>query len=94
MANGDYGDYTQQLAIAAKSSVGYQIEKPILDDIDDDDDDDTPVIKVDSLACEEPLLKKQESIDSKDVFNTPSEWSKFWTLVGRCQTHYYRDWVN
>lgn len=63
----------------------------------DDDDKDTPVIRVDTLTCVDvPLLKQQQTGESKDmdVITPPSEWSKFWTLVGRCQMCYYRDWVN
>lgn len=92
VANGDYGEYVPQLAISANRSLSYQTEKSA--DFDADDQD-TPVIKVDTLGCVDmPLLKKQQSMDSKDVIKPPSEWSKFWTLVGRCQVYYYRDWVN
>lgn len=90
MANGDYGEYVPQLATSANRSLCYQIEKTNYDA----DDQNTPVIKVDTLGCSDmPMLKKQYSIDGKDIIETPSEWSKFWTLVGRCQQHNYRDWV-
>lgn len=91
VANGDYGEFVPQLATSANRSLCYQVEKGA--DFDGDDHD-TPVIKVDTLGCPDmPLLKKQYSMDSKDVIKTPSEWSKFWTLVGRCQVYYYRDWT-
>lgn len=91
VANGDYGEFSQQLAISANRSICYQCDKPT---VFDDDDDNTPVIKVDTLGCVDmPLLKKQPSTDGKDMIVAPSEWSKFWTLVGRCQVHYYRDWT-
>lgn len=91
MANGDYGEFVPQLAISANRSMCYQIEKTT--DFDADDQD-TPVIKVDTLGCADvPLLKKQYSMDGKEIIKPPSEWSKFWTLVGRCQVYYYRDWV-
>lgn len=92
MANGDYGEFVSQLAISANRSLRYQTEKSA--DFDADDEN-TPVIKVDTLGCVDmPLLKKQQSIDGKDIIKSPSEWSKFWTLVGRCQVYHYRDWVN
>ncbi|XP_031623711.1 ATP-binding cassette sub-family G member 1 [Contarinia nasturtii] len=90
VANGDYGEFVPQLAISANRSMCYQIEKTDYDA----DDQDTPVIKVDTLGCADmPLLKKQYSMDGKEVIKPPSEWSKFWTLVGRSQVYYYRDWT-
>lgn len=92
MANGDYGEFVPQLAMSANRSLCYQTDKSTNYDADDQD---TPVIKVDSLGYPDmPLLKKQYSTDGKDIIRPPSEWSKFWTLVGRCQVYYYRDWVN
>lgn len=92
MANGDYGEFGPQLSASANRSICYQIEKSAEFDADDQD---TPVIKVDTLGyADMPLLKKQQSMDGKDYIKSPSEWSKFWTLVGRCQVYYYRDWVN
>lgn len=92
VANGDYGEFVPQLAMSANRSLCYQTEKSTNYDADDQD---TPVIKVDSLGYPDmPLLKKQYSIDGKETIKPPSEWSKFWTLVGRCQVYYYRDWVN
>lgn len=91
VANGEYGEFVPQLALSANRSMCYQAEKPA--DYDDDDQN-TPVIKVETLGCPDvPLLKKQQSIDGKDIIKSPSEWSKFWTLVGRFQVYYYRDWV-
>lgn len=85
-----------QLAATANRSLCYQTDRPADFCVDDKD---TPVIKVDSLACvDAPLLKQHDHGDAKDidrdVITPPSEWSKFWTLVGRCQVCYYRDWVN
>lgn len=94
MANGDYGDFVQQLSTSAKRSTTYQTQKSTAGD--SGDDSLTPVIKVNTLGCiDAPLLKKQLSIDGngKDAITVPSEWSKFWTLVRRCHVHYYRDWV-
>lgn len=94
VANGDYGDFVQQLSTAAKRSTTYQIQKSAADDTGDDCL--TPVINVNTLGCiDAPLLKKQLSIDGngKDAITVPTEWSKFWTLVRRCHVHYYRDWV-
>lgn len=91
VANGDYGEFVPQLAISANRSMSYQADNPA--DYDDDDQN-TPVIKIDTLGCPDmPLLKKQQSMDCKDIIRSPSEWSKFWTLVGRSQVYYYRDWV-
>lgn len=90
VANGDFGDFIPQLSASANRSICYQAASPA-----EYDEQDTPIIKVDTLGCVDvPLLKKQLSLDGKDVIKTPSEWSKFWTLVGRCQIHYYRDWVS
>lgn len=89
VANGDYGDFVQQLATAANRSTIYHTDKS-------GDDSSTPVINVNTLGCiDAPLLKKQLSIDGSgnDAITVPSEWSKFWTLVRRCHVHYYRDWV-
>lgn len=93
VANGDYGDFMSQLNTAANRSICYRSDKSA--DFGDDDAD-TPVIKVDSLACvDAPLIKQHNDCDLKDIdtITPPSEWSKFWTLVGRCQVCYYRDWV-
>lgn len=88
VANGDYGDFTAQLAAAAAKYQGEKIP-------DSDENDNMPVIKVDSFSMQmEPLLKKQPSLDNKDMLRVPSEWSKFWTLVARCQINHYRDWVS
>lgn len=88
VANGDYGDFVQQLSTAANRATTYQKSD------DPGDDSSTPVITVNTLSCiDAPLLKKQATVDGKDVITVPSEWSKFWTLVGRCHVHYYRDWV-
>lgn len=90
VANGDYGEFNQQLATSANRSLCYQSDKPT----EYVNDEDTPVIKIDTLGCVDmPLLKKHPSMDAKDVITPPSEWSKFWTLVGRCQVYYYRDWT-
>lgn len=93
VVNGDYGDFVPQLTTAANRSICYKSDKPTDFSVDDND---TPVIKVDSLACVDASLLKQQDGDSKDIdiITPPSEWSKFWTLVGRCQVCYYRDWVN
>lgn len=92
MANGDYGEFVPQLAIAANRSICYEGSKTTAKF--DTDDQETPVIKVETLGCPDvPLLKKQYSSDGKDTIKSPSEWSKFWTLARRCQTYYYRDWV-
>lgn len=94
MANGDYGDFIPQLATSANRSIVYEMQKSTGND-KGDDDSSTPVIKVNTLCCiDTPLLKKQLTIDGKDAFSVPSEWSKFWTLMRRCHVHYYRDWVS
>lgn len=92
VANGDYGEFVPQLAASANRSLCYQTNKPTTDY--DANDENTPVIKVEMLGCPDvPLFKKQLSMDCKEIIKSPSEWSKFWTLVGRCQVSYYRDWV-
>lgn len=95
MANGEYGDFVQQLATSANRSITYHTQKSTADD--SGVDCTTPVIKVNTLGCIDAplLLKKQLSIDGcgNDVITVPTEWSKFWTLVRRCHVHYYRDWV-
>lgn len=89
VANGDYGSFIPQLAVAANRSTHCDNGKQD----DEDEERDTPTIKIDSLDCDDPLLRKHPSIDSTHVYRVPSEWSKFWTLMGRCQTYYYRDWT-
>lgn len=45
------------------------------------------------LADGEKLYSETSSINSTDIQKSPSEWRKFWILVGRCNMNYYRDWV-
>lgn len=46
-----------------------------------------------SMEPTKQVVSRVESNDSRDVHPVPSEWAKFWVLVGRCHVHYYRDWV-
>lgn len=88
VANGDYGDFVPLLSTAAKRSDFYSKCNG------ENEDESMPIIKVDTLGCiDTPLLKKQHSEYGKEIIRVPSEWSKFWTLVGRCHVNCYRDWV-
>lgn len=93
VANGDYGDFVQQLSLAAKQVNNNQIKAINLDHCYYTSSG-APVIQVNELNCvgKTPLLENRSSF-SKDGCRAPSEWSKFWTLVSRCQMHYYRDWT-
>lgn len=100
VANGDYGSVVSQLAIAADSpNINYEKE-PIVTDVvvstDDASGKKTPTIEMKTMAlAAQPLLKgeKDAQEDGRCTYRVPSEWSKFCTLVGRCQIHYFRDWV-
>lgn len=90
VANGDYGDFVPLLSAAANRSECY-----LKGNSASIEDDSMPVIKVDTLGCVDmPLLKKQLTENGKGTIRVPSEWSKFWTLVGRCHINCYRDWVS
>lgn len=95
VANGDYGPCASQLAIACESTNN-NAEKQTGDSGDIESGKKTPTLEMQTLAlASQPLLKNEPAMqeDPKDTYRVPSEWSKFCTLVGRCQVHYFRDWV-
>lgn len=93
VANGDYGDMTPELVKAAAQS-----ETLPLTPVDEDhlpEEVMTPVIKMEAfIIVDDPYQKEPCIPESKEIYRVPSEWSKFWTLVARCQVYYYRDWVS
>lgn len=90
--NGDYGDYTNALAEAAKKPEWRH-------DYDDSDSvpamDEVQVVKISSSRTNDNNVKNKlshSSISSKHMY-PPPEWMRLWLLMGRCHVQIYRDWV-
>lgn len=101
VANMEHGDFIEPLAKAAvdarwrlstayitntarSTDVALPIEQFQLDETNEES----------SSANGKKLVARMSSNDSRDVYAKPSEWRQFWVLIGRCQIHYYRDWVS
>lgn len=95
VANGDYGSFVSHLAIAC-DSPNNNYEKLPMDGVTTDMRAKTATLEAKTLAlANQPLLDTSDTLDDgRFTYRVPSEWSKFWTLVGRCQVHYFRDWVS
>lgn len=95
VANAEYGNFNKPMAIAAvddrwRLSSGFIANST----------NSSCQPPMEQFQLETPIVDKHQSVtrvesyDSHDVRQVPSEWSKFWVLVGRCHIHLYRDWVN
>lgn len=101
VANGEYGNFNPQMAAAALDDR-WRLPGPPSNGgntclLPNSIADNKPTMLTTALPIE-PMVKttvsRVESNDSRDVHAVPSEWAKFWVLVGRCHVHYYRDWVS
>lgn len=107
MANCEYGNFNPQMSAAAVDdrwrlpSAGSGavngntcLPQQLLDVSNGNDAAVcTTIIDADAADAGKTAVTRVESNDSRDVHPVPSEWAKFWVLVGRCHVHYYRDWV-
>lgn len=104
VANGEYGNFIYQLAKAAiderwrsSSSTVYiadHFEEKIIDKIED--------VETTSHDTEEKRIsvytKTSEDYSAKlslrsGYFTTPSEMTRLWILIGRCNVQLFRDWT-
>lgn len=90
VANGEYGDFTPQMAKAAiddrwRVPSAYLTTNETVENLQ-------PIDQFEMEPTKTPATR-MNSNDSSYVHKVPSEWAKFWVLVGRCHIHYYRDWV-
>lgn len=85
MATGEYGDFTQQLSKAAVDNRWRTTNSYI----------NQPIRPIEQFEIEpvKSTVTRINSNDSREMYNVPSEWNKFLVLMGRCNIHYYRDWV-
>lgn len=108
VANGEYGNYNAEMAAAAADYrwrlAGVATAPPANNGTSCEVTSETAAMLTQSAAGGLPMeqfsleltktaVSRVESNDSRDVHPVPSEWAKFWVLVGRCHVHYYRDWV-
>lgn len=77
VANGEYGNFTKQLASAA---VQVRWRKPL---------QTSDAIVISHLDTIRPIISSPVEV----YHEPPSEWTKFWVLVRRAHIHYHRDWV-
>lgn len=87
IANKEYGDFTPQLAKAAKDDRWRCNANFITDQINSS-------FEHFQIETEKTPVYRHNSNESKELHATPSEWKRFLLLLGRCHVHYYRDWVN
>jgi ATP-binding cassette, subfamily G (WHITE), member 1 len=103
VANGEYGNFTYQLAKAAineqwrtSTSTVYIHEHDEYDNNSERNDDgisnDTDEKRISVYT------KTSEDLSGKLSFKpglriTPSEWTRFWVLISRCNVLLFRDWT-
>lgn len=87
IANKEYGDFNQQLAKASKDDRWRLNSNFITDQINSS-------FQHFQIEGEKNVVCRNNSNESKELHVPPSEWTKFLLLVGRCNVHYYRDWVS
>lgn len=102
MANNDHGDFIEPLAKAAVDSR-WRLSSAYItnragggtptDDVTLQAIEQFQLEESNEPDCKKKLASRMSSNDSREVYARPSEWKKFWVLIGRCQIHYYRDWV-
>lgn len=86
VANKEYGDFNKELTKAAKDDRWRQHSTFITEQIH-------TTFQHFQIEVERPAVYRTNSIESKELIVPPSEWTKFVLLLGRCNVHYYRDWV-
>lgn len=86
VANKEYGDFNPHLTKAAKDDR-WRINSNVITDQLNSSFNHFPI------NGEKPAVHRNNSNESKEFHVPPSEWTKFLLLLGRCQIHYYRDWV-
>lgn len=86
VANCEYGDFTPQLAKAARDDRWRFNSNFIADQINSS-------FQHFQIENDKNAVCRHNSNESKEIQNVPSEWTKFVLLLGRCNVHYYRDWV-
>ncbi|CAG9798107.1 unnamed protein product [Chironomus riparius] len=105
VANGEYGNFTYQLAKAAigdqwrtSSSTVYikdEYENESNSDRNDDgisNDTEEKRISVYTKTSESENLSGKLSFKSS-IKTTPSEWTRLWILISRCNVLLFRDWT-
>lgn len=98
VANGEYGNFTYQLAKAAISDQWRESTPNVyIRDEYDDHSDDRISYETDEkrISC---YTKTSESCSGKlslksGIRITPSEWTRLWVLISRCNVQLYRDWT-
>jgi ATP-binding cassette, subfamily G (WHITE), member 1 len=100
VANGEYGNFTYQLAKAAindqwrtSSTMVY-----IRDDYDHDDHIDDGISNGTDEKRVSVYTKTSEDLSAKlsiksGIRITPSEWTRLWVLISRCNVLLFRDWT-
>lgn len=92
MCTGEYGNVTEQLAIAAADSKWRLDAKRTIDLIDKHSDQYlNGTVKYNENGQIDMPLKFNYDIQNITV---PGEWKRLWILMKRCQVQLYRDWVN
>jgi ATP-binding cassette subfamily G (WHITE) protein 1 len=104
VANGEYGNFTYQLAKAAMSeqwrtstnTVYIRDEYESSSDKNDDEisnDTDEKRISVYTKTSESENLSARVSFKSSSIKTTPSELTRLWILISRCNVMLFRDWT-
>lgn len=103
VANGEYGNFTYQLAKAAigdqwrtsSSTVYIKDDYETSSDKNEDgisNDTDEKRISVYTKTSESENLSGKMSFKS-NIKTTPSEWTRLWILISRCNILLFRDWT-
>lgn len=91
VVNGEYGNVTKELILAAKDEKWRQI---ILSSDEIMADTTNPALTVNennnSVVKESVSFKCNHDLD---IIRVPSEWKRLLVLIKRCQILLYRDWV-
>ena len=105
VANGEYGNFTYQLAKAAISDQWRTSTQTVYirDDFDNHSNSDDRVDDGISCGTDEKRIsvytKTSEDLSSEKmsfktgVRITPSEWTRLWVLISRCNILLFRNWT-
>lgn len=87
VANCEYGNFNPQLAKAAVDDR-WRLSSSYITSGE-------PIRPIEQFQLEpmKNVATRMDSNESREIYRVPSEWTKFWVLVGRCHIHLYRDWV-